>query len=80
MSSLLPDAIVNISGVVTGCACEDGPACSDQVWVVAYRPEWSKGLELSKINGHWTVGPLQQWWLDYEKLEAERPSALTGRF
>lgn len=73
VSSLLPGAIVNISGVVTGCPCEDGPACSDQVWVVAYRPEWTKGLQLSKISGHWTVGALQQWWLDYDKLEAERP-------
>jgi hypothetical protein len=23
-----PDSILNISGVVTGCPCEDGPACS----------------------------------------------------
>jgi hypothetical protein len=27
-----PGSIVNISGVVTGCPCEDGLGCSDQVW------------------------------------------------
>ena len=78
MSSVLPGAIVNISAVVSGCPCEDGPACADQVWVVAYRPAWSKGLQLSKIGGHWAVGPVQQWWLDYEKLEAERPKHPAG--
>jgi hypothetical protein len=28
---VVPDALVNISGVVTGCPCEDGTGCSDQV-------------------------------------------------
>jgi hypothetical protein len=79
MSSVLPGAIVNIAGVVTGCPCEDGPACSDQVWIVAHRPEWSKGVQLSKISGHWNVGPLQQWWMDYDKLEAGRPKPSNWR-
>jgi len=69
MSSLFPGAIVNIGGVVTGCPCEEGGGCTDQVWVVAYRPERSRGLQLSRISGHWIVGPQQQWWLDYERLE-----------
>ena len=66
----IPGAIVDIEGVVTGCDCGDGPACSDQVWIVAYRPERSRGLQLSRIGGHWTIGPMQQWWLDYDALNA----------
>jgi len=66
----IPGAIVDIEGVVTGCDCGDGPACSDQVWIVAYRPERSRGLQVSRISGHWTIGPVQQWWLDYEALTA----------
>ena len=57
---IMPGAIVNISGVTTGCPCEDGPKCTDQVWIVAYRPERSTGLMLSKIDGHWRVGPVQK--------------------
>ncbi len=75
MASLAPGAIVNISGVVTGCPCEDGGGCTDQVWVVAYRPERSRGLQLSRISGHWSVGPVQQWWLDYARLQTQRPDA-----
>lgn len=88
---ILPGAIVNIGGVVTGCPCEDGPSCSDQVWLVAYRPDRSVGMLLSKIGSQWLVGPVQEWWLDYENLEARRrdldslayakaKEALTDRF
>jgi hypothetical protein len=69
---VIPDAYVNISGVVTGCPCEDGPACTDQVWVVAYGAGEMKGLQLSRINRHWSIGPVQQWWLDDDALEAYR--------
>jgi len=69
IAEILPDTIVNSSTVVTGCTCEDGPTCSDQVWVIAYRPGRSKGVLLSRINGAWRVGPVQHWWLEYEKLE-----------
>jgi hypothetical protein len=76
---VMPGAIVNISGVVMGCPCEDGPTCSDQVWIVAYTPEKSRGLQLSKMGGHWTIGPLQQWWINYDELSARserlRPDA-----
>jgi hypothetical protein len=71
-ATVSPGAIVNISGVVTGCPCEDGPACTDQVWVVAYRPDQSRGLQLSKISDHWTIGAVQQWWLDRDSLFARR--------
>jgi hypothetical protein len=63
-----PGSIVNISGVVTGCPCEDGQGCSDQVWIVAHKPGYSQGLQLSRVNGHWGIGVVQQWWLNFDKL------------
>jgi len=71
-SQVLPKAIINISGVVTGCPCEEGPSCSDQVWILAHQFERTAGLQLSKISGRWTIGAVQRWWLEYEKLEARR--------
>ena len=67
--AVFPGAIVNISGVVAGCSCEEGAACSDQVWVVARRSGYSQGLELSRVNGRWGIGVVQQWWLNYEELQ-----------
>jgi hypothetical protein len=64
----MPGSIVTISGVVTGCPCEDGPECVAQVWIAAYRAGRTRGLELSQINSHWSIGPVQQWWLDSESL------------
>lgn len=61
-----PGAVVNIGTVVNDCACEDGPGCTEQVWVVAYLPQASQGLQLSRIDGRWQIGPLQQWWLRFE--------------
>ena len=72
VSQVLPGSILNISGVVSECPCEDGPACSDQVWIVAHRPNQTKGLQLSRINAHWAIGPVQQWWFDFENLAATR--------
>ena len=72
VAQVLPGSILNISGVVSGCACEDGLSCSDQVWIVAHRPDRTRGLQLSKIDGHWAIGPVQQWWLDFENLTASR--------
>jgi len=66
---ILPGSILNISGVVTGCPCEEGAGCSDQVWIVAHRAGQTVGLQLSRINGRWALGAVQQWWLDREKLE-----------
>ena len=73
--AVLPGAMVNISGVVTGCPCEEGPACSDQVWVVAHRPGRSQGLQLSRVNGHWGISVVQQWWLNFEELQVVRATA-----
>jgi hypothetical protein len=68
----LPANYLNISPVVTGCACEDGPECKDQVYVLADAGTSSKGLQLSRIKNAWTVGAVQQWWLDYGRLEERR--------
>ena len=72
---VVPRALVNIAGVVEGCPCEDGPDCSDQVWILAANSDATVGLLVSKIDGRWIVGPVQQWWLTYEKFQAARPAA-----
>ena len=65
----LPADYLNISPVVTGCACEDGPDCKEQVFVLADAGASAKGLQLSRIKNAWTVGALQQWWLNYARLQ-----------
>jgi hypothetical protein len=81
MRELYPGSIVYISGVTTGCACEDGPDCTDQVWSVASRENTSSDLALSRIDRDWQVGPLQEWWLtrdriwDLYKDSRDRPNA-----
>lgn len=67
--AMVPGSIVNIGAVWAGCACEDGDACQSQVWVVASQPGSSTGLMLSRFADSWEIGPLQQWWLDYEQLQ-----------
>jgi len=65
---VFPGAILSISGVVSGCPCEEGPQCSDQVWIVAHTGGRTRGLQLSRIGGRWSIGIVQQWWFDYEEL------------
>jgi hypothetical protein len=72
VSELYPGAILNISGVVTGCPCEEGASCSDQVWTVAHSEGRIDGLQLSRIGDRWMVGSIQQWWLSYAQLQASR--------
>jgi hypothetical protein len=69
--ALVPGAIVNIGGVWDSCPCEDGDSCVNQVWVVASASGQSTGVMLSKINNQWGIGPVQEWWFDYEKYEAD---------
>jgi hypothetical protein len=71
---IVPDTLLNISGVVSGCPCEDGAGCSDQLWIVAYRPGVIKGLEMSRISQHWAIGPVQHWWLEFDSLYGHRNS------
>jgi hypothetical protein len=68
MRELYPGAIVYLSAVTDGCPCEDGPGCEDQVWSVAERGGLSDELALSKIDGEWQVGPLQEWWLVRDRI------------
>jgi hypothetical protein len=70
----MPGAIVNIATVVTGCPCEEGASCTDQVWIVAYQPQKTLGILLSKIASHWQVGAVQHWWFEYENLQLQRGS------
>ena len=70
VATIRPGAVVNIGTVVTGCPCEDGPTCTDQVWIVTHMPGSTAGFLLSRIDDHWTVGPVQGWWWDYERLLA----------
>lgn len=71
--TFLPRAIVNISTVVSDCPCEEGPQCTDQVYILANRSETTLGLQLSRIKNKWTVGDVQRWWLRHEDLEARAP-------
>jgi hypothetical protein len=71
MSPVYPGAILYISGVVTGCPCEEGPSCSDQVWVVPQNELKTNRTLLSRISGRWTIGPIQEWWLNKAHLEAD---------
>ena len=67
----LPKSLLNISPVVTGCPCEEGPQCTDQVYIVAETAQSSKGLLMSRVRNAWVVGPVQQWWLKHDELTAQ---------
>jgi hypothetical protein len=69
----LPKVLLNISPVVTGCPCEEGPQCTDQVYIVAENGSSSKGLQLSRVRNAWVVGTVQQWYLRYAELVAREP-------
>jgi hypothetical protein len=69
----LPKVLLNISPVVTGCPCEEGPQCTDQVYIVAQAAQDSRGLQLSRIRNAWVVGSVQLWYLKYEELRAREP-------
>jgi hypothetical protein len=64
----LPRTTINISPVVTDCPCEEGLACNAQVYVVATVKDKSRGLQLSRMNTHWQLGVVQEWWLRFEAI------------
>lgn len=64
---IFPQTLVNIGTVVSGCPCEDGAKCTAQVWLSAIKNDKTYELQLSRINDKWMVGPIQQWWRDYER-------------
>lgn len=77
MHELYPGSLVYLSAVTTGCPCQDGAGCTDQVWSVASRGGESNELALSKIDGDWQLGPLQEWWLIRDRIwETYRRSRL----
>ena len=78
MSEYFPGAIVNIGGVTAGCPCADGVSCDSQVWVVAHRANRSNGLMLSRVEGNWTIGPLQKWWRRYAHLGSQMSAVLAS--
>lgn len=64
------DTMLNISPVVAGCPCEDGPLCTDQVYIVSELPANTVGLQLSRVRNAWVVGPVQRWWLKYASFKS----------
>jgi hypothetical protein len=68
-----PDSIVSISGVTDGCNCEEGSNCTAQVWLALYRENQTRSLVLSKIDGHWKIGALQSWLLQYNAHQTSYP-------
>jgi hypothetical protein len=68
-SEVVGNVLVQIGGVTTGCPCEDGPNCTDQVWVQAEVHDKPLGLLLSRTKNHWVIGPVQRWWWRYEKAD-----------
>lgn len=70
MKSIDVHEILNISAVVTGCACEEGADCTEQVYVVGKYQGRNVGMQLSRLRNLWTFGRVQRWWLDYSALRA----------
>lgn len=61
-------SMLNISPVIAGCSCEEGPLCTDQVYVVATTASQTVSIQLSRIRNAWVIGPVQRWWTRYEML------------
>ncbi len=76
-AEILPREYVSINGVVNGCPCEDGLKCTNQIWIVARKFGNAAGLLLSKIDGHWVIGPVQRWYLRYEEMNRRHSRSAT---
>jgi hypothetical protein len=70
-----PDFIVVISGVTEGCECEEGSHCTAQVGLALNRDNKTRSLVLSKIDGHWKIGAVQSWWLQYNATHTGSPGS-----
>lgn len=66
--------LVNISPVVTGCPCEEGGSCTEQVYITSRVGERTVGMQLSRKKNLWTVGVVQKWWLEYAALKSREPT------
>ena len=69
-SGLAIPELVNIAPVVTGCPCEEGGECTEQVYIVGRFENRHVGIELSRSRNRWGVSRVQRWWLDYSALLA----------
>lgn len=69
----IPRALVNISPVVTGCPCEEGGKCTDQVYILATQGDKTSGMQLSRVQNAWRVSAVQKWWWQFERLRERRP-------
>jgi hypothetical protein len=67
----LPRSLVNISPVVAGCPCEEGPNCTAQVYVLATAKGKTSGLQLSRTRDVWDVGVVQKWWLQRAAIQRQ---------
>jgi hypothetical protein len=76
-AEILPRSYVSINGVVVGCPCEDGLKCTNQIWILARREGKATGLLLSRIGGHWVIGPVQRWYLRYEDMKRRHALSAT---
>ena len=65
--------ILNISPVVTGCACEEGPDCTEQVNIIAKYQDRFIEVQLSRLRNRWSIGRVQRWWLEFAALQAREP-------
>lgn len=72
--------LMNISPVVTGCACEEGGSCTEQVHIVSKTGEGTTSLQLSRSKNAWDVGVVQKWWLEYAELLARERSMSRREF
>ena len=71
-SKHLAKTVLNVSPVIEGCPCEEGPLCTDQVYVVTQVSGMPVGLQLSLVKKVWKVGVVQSWWLRYDALRAQQ--------
>jgi len=65
--------LLNISPVVTGCACEEGPDCTEQVTIVGKYRDQEMEIQLSRLRNRWSIGRVQRWWIEYAALRAREP-------
>jgi hypothetical protein len=79
-SKHLSRTVLNVSPVIEGCPCEEGPMCTDQVYVVTHASGKPVGLQLSRVNKVWKVGVVQLWWLKYDALRAKVNAANYEKF
>ena len=70
--SYLSKTVLNVSPVVEGCPCEEGPMCTEQVYVVTLASGKATGLQLSRVKKVWKVGVVQMWWSRYDALREQQ--------